>query len=283
MKTNRINEYRRYVLLLGALLWAGMAGAQSGRGDSLAAFRPLAAMARLYQHPGVQLDLHLRQEARPVTNASDTLEADMEIYYGKPNEYVRAEGLEEIVNDSVVLLVNTPARRMLRFHNTPEVRKSLDRSSFLWMPDSSLAELSKRYKATLTEAGEGKNKLVLISREIVYGTELPRETVEVVYQVSGNEPVQCTQTRVSLVPVDSSVYAELQKQEEYTGKLLTVSGQRGRLFFIVKELSIVCDFRKIDFAARRPPVREGDRVILTSEGGYRPVQGFEDYLLTQEN
>lgn len=273
----------KYTLLFGVLLWTTMVGAQSLPGDSLAAFRPLAAIARLYQRPAVQLDLHLRQEARPVTSASDTLEADMEVYYGKPEEYVRAEGLEQIVNDSVVLLVNTPGRRMLRFHNTPEVRKSLDRSSFLWTPDSSLTELSKRYHAVITDAGEGKNKLALTSREIVYGTQLPREAIEVIYRASGSEPVQCTQTRVSLVPVDSSVYIGLQQQEGYAGKLLTISGQRGRLFFIVKELTIVCYFRKIDFAVKRPPVREGDRVVWTSEGGYRPAQGFEDYLLTQEN
>jgi hypothetical protein len=269
--------------LLGALLGGGATWAQSGRSDSLAAFRPLAAMARLYQHSTVLLDLHLRQDARPVTNASDTLETDMEVYYGKPDEYVRAEGLEEIVNDSVVLLVNSPAKRMLRFNNTPEVQRKLNRSAFLWMPDSSLAELSKRYKAMLTEAGEGKNKLVLIHREVVYGTQLPREVIEIIYRSPNSEPVQCTHTRVSLVPVDSSVYIELQKQERYKGSLLTISVQRGRLFFIVKELTTVCYFRKVELAVKRPPVREGDRVVSTSEGGYRPAQGFEDYLLTQEN
>lgn len=278
-----MSGYRHYAFLLGALLWAGTVRAQSDGGDSLAAFRPLAAMARLYQHGAVRLDLHLRQEARPVTNASDTLEADMEVYYGKPDEYVKAEGLEEIVNDSVVLLVNTPARRMLRFHNTPELKKSLDHNTLLWKPDSSLAELSKKYHAMVNHVGAGQTVLVLTSRKPVYGTQLPNERIELLYQESNGEPLQCTQTRVSLVPVDSGVYTELEKQEGYAGKLLTVSGQQGPLFFIVKELTTVCYFRKLDFAVRRPPVREEDRVVLTSDGGYRPAPGFEDYLLTQEN
>jgi hypothetical protein len=272
------------ILTVMGLLWAGWAAAQPVQGgDSLAAFRPFAAIGRLYQRPAVQLTMHLRREAVPVTSASDTLQADVELYYGKPNEYVRTEGLEEIVNDSVVLLVNTPARRMMRYRNTPAIRQSLERGAMPWMPDSSLAALAKRYRATVTAGDSGVSKTELISREVVGGTQEPKEKIVLLYRTATSEPVQCTETRVSLVPVDSLVYTQLQQQAAYTGRLLTSSGKRGRIYLIVKEVSTECSFRKVDLGVKRPPVSEGDRLVLMAGGGYKPAKGYEDYLLTQEN
>jgi hypothetical protein len=274
---------RNHFLTLIVLLWAGSLAAQSPESDSLAAFRPLAAIAGLYQRSAVQLTLHLRREATPVTNASDTLETDIEMYYGLPNEYVRTEGLEEIVNDSVVLLVNIPARRMLRYHNTPAIRNGLNRGPVSWLADSSLATLAKRYRATNIAGDTGVSKTELTSRDVIAGTQLPKERITLLYRTATGLPVQCTETRVSMVPVDSLVYTQLQKQAAYSGRLLTGSGRKGRIFLIVKESSTVCSFRGIDLRVKRPPVSETDRLVLTAGGIYKPAKGFEEYVFTQEN
>ncbi len=274
---------RNHLLILTGLLWAGSLAAQSPGGDSLAAFRPLATIAGLYQRSAVQLTLHLRREATPVTSASDTLETDIEMYYGLPNEYVRTEGLEEIVNDSVVLLVNTPTRRMLRYRNTPAIRKGLEHAMVPWLADSSLAALAKRYHAMITAGDTGVSKTELTSRDVIAGTQLAKEKITLLYRTANGLPVQCTETRVSLVPVDSLVYTQLQKQAAYSGRLLTGAGRKGRIFLIVKEASTVCSFRGIDLGVKRPPVSETDRRVLTAAGMYKPAKGFEDYVFTQEN
>jgi len=270
--------------MLMCLLWAGWAAAQPVQGgDSLAAFRPFAAIGRLYERPAVELTMHLQRSAVPVTSASDTLQADLELYHGKSNVYVRTEGLEEIVNDSVVLLVNTPARRMMRYRNTAAIRENLERAVLPWMQDSSLAVLAKKFRATMTTGDSGVSKTELISREVVGGTKMPKEKIVLLYRTATGEPVQCMETRVSLVPVDSLVYTQLEQQEAYKGRLLTSSGQRGRIYLIIKEVRTVCSFRKVDFGVKRPPVSEGDRLVLIAGGGYKPAKGYEDYLLTQEN
>jgi len=283
MKKKDMLKKKNILSLLG-LLWFGWAAAQrAGGGDSLAAFRPLAAIAQLYQRPAVLLTLHLRREAIPATSSSDTLEADMEVYYGKPNEYVRTEGLEKIVNDSIVLLVNTPARRMLRYRNTAALKKDPDPGGIPWLRDSSLAELAKRYRGTITAGDTGVGKTELVSREFVDGTKIPKEKITLLYRMATGEPLRCTETRISLVPVDSLVYTQLLQQEAYTGRLLTSSGTRGRIYLIIKEVNTVCSFGKIDLEAKRPPVSERDRLVLAAGGGYKPARGYEDYLLTQEN
>ena len=270
------------VLTLMGLLWAGWAAAQQSETvDSLAPFRPLAAVARLYLGPSVQLDLHLRREAMPVTSASDTLEADMELYYGQPNEYVKSEGLEVIANDSIVLLVNAPARRMTRFLNTPEMKKKMNTRAVPWLPDSSLSALAKRYRGTVTLLGLDSAKTELISKEVIAGTVIPKEKVTLLYRTATGLPVTCIETRASLVPVDSAVFSQLQQQDALKGRLLAGSGKKGRMYLLVKELSTVCSFRKIELDAKRPPVSEQDRLVLDREKGYKPVKGYEDYLLTE--
>jgi len=275
---------RKYVLTLLGLWWTGWVTAQpTPEHDSLAAFRPIAAMAQLYQRPAVQLTLHLRREATPITSPSDTLDAEMEVYYSLPNEYVRAEGLEQIVNDSIVLLVNTPARRMLRYHNTPAIRKSLSRGGIPGLPDSSLSALAKRYRALIIPGDTGINMIELTSREAVAGTQKPKEKIRLLYRTATNEPVQCTKTQVLFVPIDSMTYVQLEQQPAYAGRLLSSSGTSGKIYLIRKELSTICSFRKIDFGVTHPPVREGDRLEITATREYKPAKGFEDYWLTQEN
>ena len=125
-------------------------------------------------------------------------------------------------------------------------------------------------------------RLTLTSRELVHGTDRPREVVQVIYQSSSYELVEFRQIRTSLVPVDSAVFNQLEKEQAYNGKLVTSATGKGRLFFTTKELTTTCRFDKIDYALMHAPVTEGDRVEKMADGTYRPAKGFEDYVLTSQ-
>lgn len=258
------------------------AGAQGKTPDSLVALREFAQLGQMYHHPSVRLVIHMEQISNLPTATADSLETDMDLYYGAPDFYMQAEGLEEISNDSVVVMVNKPAKRMMVYPHNHQVGSSIEKTISMFMPDSSIQALSRRYSSELENAGEGKRQLTLTSRELVYGTDIPRETVRVIYHPSSHELAEFKQIKTSLVPVDSSVFGGLQKEQAYNGKLVTSSTNKGKLFFVAKELTITCRFDKIDYGLKHSPVTEGDRVEKMADGKYRPAKGFEDYVLTNQ-
>jgi hypothetical protein len=270
--------------IFGMVLLMGHTGdvlSQLKSRDSLSALHEFAKLGQLYKHPPVRLNIHLQNSASPVTTASDTMQADMDLYYGSGEFYMQAEGLEEIVNDSMVIAVNSQTKQIVMYTNSQQVVKSIDQSVSLFMPDSSLEILSKKYRSAIAEAGPGKKKIALKSRETLYGTLIPKESAEVIYRASSYEPDEFIQTKVRLVPVDSVVYHELEKDSAYLGKLVSTPSAGGNLFFLVKEVNTSCSFRKIDHQVQGPPVGERDRVVKTPNGAYTPAKGFEEYVLSK--
>ena len=258
------------------------ARAQGKVPDSLAALREFAKLGQMYHHPSVRLMIHMEQRSNLPSEMANNIQTDMDLYYGKPDFYMQAEGLEQISNDSVVVMVNKPAKRMMVSRHDRQVSSSIERTISMFMPDSSIQALSNRYSSQIGDAGGGKKQLTLTSRELVYGTGIPRETVRIIYHPSSYVLEEFKQIKTSLVPVDSAVFEQLQKEQAFHGKMITSSTGKGKLFFTSKELTITCRFDKVEYELRRPPVTEGDRVEKMADGSYRPAKGFEDYVLTNQ-
>lgn len=263
---------------------AGITGAKAQQkdADSLVALRDFARLGQMYHHPSVRLLIHMEQTSNLPTGRADSLQTDMDLYYGKPDFYMNAEGLEEVSNDSVVVMVNKSAKHMVVSRHDHQVSSSIEKTISMFMPDSSTRELAKRYSSAIENAGSGKKQLTLTSRAFVYGTRMPRETVRVIYRPSSYELIEFKQIKTSLVPVDATVFDSLQKVQAYPGKLVSGSTDKGKLFFLAKELTITCRFDKIDYELKHPPVTEGDRVEKMADGNYKPAKGFEEYVLTNQ-
>ncbi|MBN9383770.1 MAG: hypothetical protein J0H74_23640 [Chitinophagaceae bacterium] len=256
--------------------------AQQKDPDSLLALKEFAHLGQMYHHPSVRLMIHMEQTSNLPTRTTDSLQTDMDLYYGKPDFYMNAEGLEEISNDSVLVMVNRPAKRMIVSRHDHQVSSSIERTISMFVPDSSIQALAKRYNSTIENASGGKKQLTLTSRELVYGTDIPRETVRAIYSPSSYDLVEFKQIKTSLVPVDAAVFDSLQKEQAYRGKLVSSSTNKGKLFFLTKQLTIACRFDKIDYELKRPPVTEADRIERMADGNYKPAKGFEEYILTDQ-
>lgn len=268
--------------MLVSMVGITAAKAQRKDPDSLVALREFAQLGQMYHHPSVRLMIHMERTSNLPTATADSLQTDVDMYYGKPDFYMQAEGLEEISNDSVMVMVNKPAKRMIVSRHNHQVSSSIERTISMFMPDSSTQELAKRYSSAIENAGGGKKQLTLTSREFVYGTGIPRETVRVIYRHPSYELVEFKQIKTSLVPVDAAVFDSLQKEQAYHGKIVSSSINKGKLFFLAKELTITCRFDKIDYELKHPPVAERDRVEKTADGSYKPAKGFEEYVLTNQ-
>lgn len=273
---------QRLIQIMAMTLLTTFSSAQAQTRDSLSTIREFVRLRQLYNHLPVELKIRIQNSSNPFANAEDTLKADMDVYYDDRSFYMKAEGLEEIVNDSLMIMINNPAKTALLYHNNGNIISSMEKSVMAIMPDSSIEALAKKYASSISSAEKDKNRIELKSREKVYGTAFPKESVVVTYRLSTYQPIEFRRTKTLLVPVDSITYHGLMKDPAFDGKLVSASSSAGNIFFIAKQVTTSLRFDKIDYDLKLPPVTGNDRVIMQPNGEYVMAKGFEDYTLTKE-
>jgi len=256
--------------------------AQHEMGDSLFALNEFIHLRQIYNQLPVELKIHIKNSSSQVTEPTDSMEADMEVYYDYHSFYMKAEGLEEIVNDSLIIMVNNPAKSILLYRNNQDIVNSFEKTLVRIIPDSSIDLLAKKYGSSVFASGKDQNEIRLKSRETIYGTAFPKESISVRYRISSHQPVEFRRTRTLLEPVDSASYSGLIKDPAYDGMLVTTSTLRGDVFFFVKELTTSFRFDKIDYNIKSHPVKEEERLIRQPDGSYTVAKGFEEYMITKE-
>jgi len=250
--------------------------------DSLAAFHEFAKLRQIYGHVPVQVEIDIRISATPFTNPQDTLGSTISFYVGLKGMYLEAEGLEEIVNDSLVIVVNNPARQITIFPNSPEAMQKMRQSSSMFLPDSSVGILAEKYTSSAQDIDGNKSKITFQSRETLHGSKQSKEIISATFQKSSYQPVEIEQVKMKPVLIDSVFYARFVSDKMYDGKLNKAVTGKGNLFFLTKELKTTYRFRKIDYAVPNPPARQQDRVNVDENGNYTPAKGYEEYLLSKE-
>ncbi|HET9824270.1 MAG TPA: hypothetical protein VFP87_02985 [Chitinophagaceae bacterium] len=255
---------------------------QQNKNDSLFAFREFSRLQKMYQHLPVQINLHIQNSASPLTTPQDTLQTEMSIYFGTAGFYMEAEGLEEIVNDSLIVMVNNPSKQISVYRNDKSVMKRIYESLSMVLPDSSLQEFTHRYQSLVQDLDGAIRKIALNSRVTLYGTGKPKEIMTVTYQKTSYKPIEVTQTKLRLLPIDSSIYAGLLNDKTYDDKLLSAATSKGQIFFLVKEQKTSYRFLRIDYNVQIPPAKQQDRIAVAEDGSYLPSKGYEDYQVSTE-
>lgn len=273
---------KKIIPIAAMLLFTGSIYGQHKSNDSLTALRELIQFRKIYTRLPVELNIHVQNSANPVTTAADSLHADMDVYYDYHNFYMKTEGLEEIVNDSLIVMVNNPAKNILLYPNNQQLIFNMEKSVVAIMPDSSIEKLAKKYASLVSASGRDQKRIELKSREIVYGTALPTESIIITYRVSSHQPLEFWRTKAVLLPMDSVTYNKLKVDPGYDGKLVSTSASHKNLFFLVKELTTSYRFDKINYNVQLPPVKENDRIIKEPDGEYVLAKGFEEYVLSKE-
>jgi hypothetical protein len=253
--------------------------------DTLNVYREFARLGQWYLKLPLEINLHFIHSTSPasLSGVQDSIETDVVLYYGKNDFYMKAEGLEQIANDSLVVMVNNEAKMIKLYSNTGQLLNNLQKSVSMFMPDSSLQKLAQRYSATTQNREKNVRQIALQSREKIFGTDLFKETISITYKAGTYEPLSFEQSRRILLPVDSTVYqTSLSGNATYVGRLISAKANAGNLYFVVRDQNTVCRFIKINHDSQTPPLREQDRVLKEADGSYQPAKGFEDYMVSKE-
>jgi hypothetical protein len=250
--------------------------------ENAAVFQELARLGKWNSQWPVQINLHITHHVTPTVSASDSADADMILYYDPHAFYMQAEGMEQIANDSVFVMVNNTAHMIRVFPNNGMLFNNKGNNFTSFIPDTSMEKLAARYLATMQEEGRANKRIILQSHDRITGTELEKETIDVSYNAGNYKPLQYKQIRRSVTPVDSATYSELSRDAAWKGRLITTNVKAGHFFFVVKEQVTECRFTKINYEQKASPVSEHDRVVKTAGGEYQPAKGYEPYNVSQE-
>lgn len=246
--------------------------------DTLSAMRTFLRLCHVYKQLPLQMEVDLRNSTDLVTSPEDTMSCRVKFVLGQEGSYIGFGELEQIVDDSVMLLISNKLKRMMVYPNHRPVSDQLKKYLGIQFKDSSLLQIAAKYTASLSMEKETP-WVEVRSRTMVYHTSLPGESIRVRYNPADSIPSGVVQLKRSLIPISQSTYEDMKGRAEYEGRL--VAGPDNN-FFLIKEH--VSTFSYVEIAHRmgvKLPATIGDRIVADARGKYMPVKAYHDFLLTQ--
>jgi hypothetical protein len=276
MKTiTRKISFLLYVLPAILILLGGQtAHAQrKAKKDTLSVLREFVNASNACKQFPMMLAMEVRNSTNFLTTESDTAIAEAEFYLQKEQSYVRFGEFEQLVNDSMALLISNNLERMILYPDAAAVVTKMKNMLGAMLPDSSLRNLAARYTSVITPQPDGHSKIELTSRFLLPHTSLAKETIEMQYDPQTKRPSQVITLRRTLLPVDPQV---IKDRNDLIEKSIIVEGRT----YVIKEQVTAFVYTKFSSGAASVPVSIADRIARTIEG-YKPVGKYENYLLTQ--
>ncbi len=252
------------------------------KNDTLTPLRDFINISSGYKQMPLYLELEMKNSTNFITGEDDTSDVNGKFYLGNENSYVRFGEFEQVVNDSLALLVSDELQQMILYTDAAPVVKKMKSMMGITFPDSSIRKLAGKYISSVKELSKQSAMIELHTRAVLYGTTLPKETIELQYDVLKKMPQQVTTLTRSLLRLDSMQYSQLQNEHDVTDsslQLLTIEGS----YFLIKKQFTMYLYKKIEPASAtvKVPVLITDRIMKNEEGEYVPVKKYESYRLTQ--
>ena len=249
---------------------------RAAKNDTLALTRQFIQVCNVYKQLPLYLHLEIKNTTNFITGAEDTTSSQAEFYMVPGSSYIRMGEVEQLVDDSMALLVSNKIQKMILYADAQPVIARMKMMMGVNLPDSSILELAKKYR---TQAFSFNDTAViqLISRSLLYSSLMPKETIEVLYNPKTKTPFRVITTRRSLIPLEKNDYTTLKDQSPDEKRLLTIGDS---LYYLVKEQSAIFVYKKIEHPKNMIlPATIAKRVGRDSQGEFVPVREYEGYTV----
>lgn len=247
--------------------------------DTLAIIKEFMSLSNGYKALPLQAAIEFRRDASIVTSDLDTGSVTAEFYISEEGYYTRIGDMEQIACDSLLLMVSDQAQQMLLRATDISPAAQLQAVTAWQLKDSSLLKLAANYQGTKS-VGNGTDTLRLKHRQLLPGTTVAREEIEMIYTAGNGQPVKVTSATASLLPVTATDYAMLEAETGWKDRLFHPSEDA---YYVLQVSTISYLYKKITHAPMsRLPVTMKDRVVLNTTGTYRPAAAYAAYQLNQD-
>jgi hypothetical protein len=267
------------LLVLGSQLHAQRKSAKANRhSDTLAVLREFMQINSNLRQMPMYLEMELINSSNFIAAEQDTARVQSTFYMKPGVSYIRFGEAEQLVNDSMALLVSDKLQRMILYSDAQPILRHMQ--AFIGMQgiDSSILELSKKFTSQLLFPVNNTAFITLTGRSFLYGTSLAKESLELQYDAEKKQPLKVITIKRTLLPVSEDNYKALIEQGTATDKLVTIE-EKGH--FLVKEQVGTFVYKKIAHDAHMTlPATINDRIIKNEQGAFEPVKAYEAYAIT---
>ena len=213
-----------------------------------------------------------------ITSSEDTTTIQGEFHILANSAYMRFGDIEEIVTDSIALLVSDRTKKMTLFTHATPVLEKMKSALGAPIPVSTLDQWNKKFLVSASIAKD-MEEIELSSRSVIGETGLHRETIKLTYDPATNQPLIVENIKRSLIPLEKNDFDRLTKELTVKPFLISLNEQ----YFVVKEQ--VMSFSYYEMSSKNDsselPVRIEARVAK-DKNRYMPVKGYESYVLNQQ-
>jgi hypothetical protein len=274
------NNMKKIFTLTCILLLLLNGGGLRAQQDTSASIRQFLHVCNAYKHLPIQLEIDIRSSANLVLATSDTARMYGRFVLCQHGSYIVMDSLEQLANDSLMLIVNTKTKRMQLYPNRQSVAARMQQYLGQQLRDSSAIQLTEKYRVSKEGRHKDTATIGLGSRRLLANTGLPLQELELKYDPVTQRPFAVLQLDRSLLPVSDSVYQSAQGQPQWAGRTISIHDSS---FFLIREQTRVFYYRTIEHRSETdPPVKISDRVVADLGGAYRPAKAFAAFRLTQQ-
>jgi hypothetical protein len=246
--------------------------------DTLAVLRSFMQINNSVRQLPVYLEMELINSTNFITGEQDTARMQATFYVKQDVSYIRFGEAEQLVNDSMALLVSDKLQRMILYAHAQPILKQMQGFVGMQGQDSSILEMANKFIAQSLPLVKNIASITLSGRDLLYGTSLPKESIALEYDAATKQPLKVITVKRTLLPVSDEDYRTLTEQGTATGKLLTIEGKG---HFLVKEQTGAFVYSKITHdAGIAMPATINDRIIKNEQGKFTPVKAYEAYAVT---
>jgi hypothetical protein len=252
----------------------------SQKPDSLSIIKEFITVSNSVRQYPLQLQLKLTSSSSFPTSQQDTTSGEVSFVIRPDGAYIRFGEIEQIVSDSIAVLVSHSLNRIVIWPDAANIRAKMKELSGVTFLESSIASLSEQYRPTIVSESNSERSINLTSRNTLYNTEFPKEEILLRFGKSSGEPISVIHLKRKIVVLEQEVFDNLNLQEQYK-KMLFRNDKVG--YFLVKENSTEFFYQSINRELKNLPVSISDRVSKGTLNNYVPAKGFESYSINVIN
>ena len=273
---------RKAVILLWILLSVSIQKNYAQQKDTLDLYRDFMRVCSEYK----KVPLYAKIEIHTILNSGlvkpDSMVSDAEFYLQSKGTYLRMGELEQIMNDSFMLIISKKHNRIMIYPNKKTVNEQVKMFNFLQLEDSSLLKLSRKYSASVQDEMNNEIKILLTGREKISGTTLSKENLQISYDKKKLVPNEIIQVKRSLSGIDSAEYHKLSGEPLYTERLVKLEKNNIKKYFLIGNQQTRYHYKKLDYSTDiEMPLKMEDCVARNAQGLFVPIKSYVNYVISK--
>ncbi|WP_315823145.1 hypothetical protein [Paraflavitalea speifideaquila] len=265
-------------LLVAALLIGLCPAARAQATDTLTLIRQLIQAGTAYRQLPLYIEMEMKNTTNFMTGEDDTASTTGSFYLLSHAAYVRMGEAEQLITDSMALVVSNKLERMMLYKDGQAALSQMKMPGGLSWQDSSATQIAARYTLQRLSVDNSKEVYHITDKRLLYGTTLPRESMELQFEAGTHQPLAMIALKRTLVPLPAEDYSSLRQNTSLAGNLLNLGDKE---YYLIREQKNSFIYKAISHdTGRKIPITMSDRVRPDSQGIYQPVEAYKHFVLS---